>query len=82
MGRKSAWAATRAEVIASGVMIAGSGVQGRLPPGKLETYIEKEKYVVTDTFLSYGLHMASGHPQGLYNYIYSFECTVSYVDFA
>ncbi len=23
-----------------------------------------------------------GHPQGLYNYIYSFECTVSYVDFA
>ena len=58
MGRKSALAATRAEVIASGVMVAESGVQGGLPPGKLETYIEEEKYVVTDTFLSYGLHMA------------------------
>jgi hypothetical protein len=31
MGRKSAWAAVRAEVIASGVMVAGSGVRGRLP---------------------------------------------------
>jgi hypothetical protein len=30
MGRKSAWAAARAEVIAPGVMVAGSGVQGRL----------------------------------------------------
>ncbi len=26
--------------------------------------------------------ITSGHPQGLYNYIYSFECTVSHVDFA
>jgi hypothetical protein len=24
---------------------------------KLETYIEEEKYVMTDTFISYGLHM-------------------------
>jgi hypothetical protein len=31
MGRKSAWAAARAEVIALGVMVAGSGVQGGLP---------------------------------------------------
>jgi hypothetical protein len=31
MGRKSAWAAARAEVIALGVMVAGSGVWGRLP---------------------------------------------------
>ena len=27
-------------------------------------------------------YLSSGHPQGLYNYIYSFECTVSHVDFA
>ncbi len=31
MGRKSAWAAARAEVIALGVMVAGSGVWGGLP---------------------------------------------------
>jgi hypothetical protein len=31
MGRKSAWAAVRAEVIALGVMVAGSGVWGELP---------------------------------------------------
>jgi hypothetical protein len=31
MGRKSAWAAARAEVIALGVMVAGSGVRGGLP---------------------------------------------------
>jgi hypothetical protein len=31
MGRKSAWAAARAEEIALGIMVAGSGVQGRLP---------------------------------------------------
>jgi hypothetical protein len=30
MGRKSAWAAARAEVIALGVMVAGSGVPGGL----------------------------------------------------
>ncbi len=29
-GKKSAWAAARAEVIASGVMVLGSGVQGGL----------------------------------------------------
>ena len=57
MGRKSALAAARAEVIALGVMVAGSGVWGRLPSYQLETYIEEEKYVVTDMFLSYGLHM-------------------------
>ncbi len=31
IGRKSAWAAARAEVIALGVMLAGSGVWGGLP---------------------------------------------------
>ncbi len=31
MGRKSAWAAARAEVIASGVMVEGSGIWGGLP---------------------------------------------------
>jgi hypothetical protein len=31
MGRKSAWAAGRAEVIALGVVVAGSGVRGGLP---------------------------------------------------
>jgi hypothetical protein len=31
MGRKSTWAAARAEVIALGVMVAGSGVRGVLP---------------------------------------------------
>ncbi len=30
MGRKSAWAAARAEVIALGVMVVGSGNWGRL----------------------------------------------------
>ncbi len=33
-------------------------------------------------FVSVFWSFASGHPQGLYNYIHSFECTVSYVDFA
>jgi hypothetical protein len=31
MGRKSAWAAARAEVIALGVMVAGWGNWGKLP---------------------------------------------------
>ena len=31
MRRKNAWAAARAEVIALGVMVAGSGVRGGLP---------------------------------------------------
>ncbi len=31
MGRKSAWAAARAELIALGVMVAGSDVWGGLP---------------------------------------------------
>ncbi len=31
MGRKIAWPAARAEVIASEVMVAGRGNQGRLP---------------------------------------------------
>ncbi len=31
MGRKSAWAAVRAEVIALGVMVVGSGIWGGLP---------------------------------------------------
>jgi hypothetical protein len=31
MRRKSTWAAARAEVITSGVMVAGSGVWGGLP---------------------------------------------------
>jgi hypothetical protein len=31
MGRKSAWAAARAEVIALGVMVAGRGNRGGLP---------------------------------------------------
>ncbi len=57
MGRKSAWAAARADVIALGVMVAGRGNWGRLPFLKSRNICWRGKHVVTDTFLSYGLHM-------------------------
>jgi hypothetical protein len=57
MGRKSTWNAARAEVIALGVMVAGSGVWGRLPFLKTRNVYRRGKHVVTDTFLIYGLHM-------------------------
>ncbi len=57
MGRKSAWAAARAEVIASGVMVAGWEIWGGLPVLRTTTYVEEKIQDVADTFLSYGLHM-------------------------
>ena len=57
MGRKSAWTAARAEVIATGVMVAERGNCGGLPFLKTRNIYEEEKHVVSDMFLSYGLHM-------------------------
>jgi hypothetical protein len=57
MGRKSAWAAVRAEVIVLGVMVAGRGNWAGLPCLKTRIVCWRRKHAVTDTFLSYGLHM-------------------------
>ncbi len=58
MGMKSAWAAGRAEVIALGVMVAGKGNRGWLLFLKnKKIHIREKKHIVTDMFLSYGLHM-------------------------
>jgi hypothetical protein len=43
MGRKSAWAAARAEVIALGVMVAGRGNQGGLPCLKTRNVYQRGK---------------------------------------
>jgi hypothetical protein len=57
MGRKSTWAAARAEVTTLGVMVAGRGNCGRLPCLKTRIICWRGKHIVTDKFLSYGLHM-------------------------
>ncbi len=57
MGRKSARAAARAEVIALGVMVAGRGNWGGLPFLKTRNICWRGKHIVTDTFLSYGLSL-------------------------
>ncbi len=57
MGRKSAWAAGRAEVNAFGVMVAGWENQGRLPFLKTRNVYLRGKHVIAETFLSYALHM-------------------------
>jgi hypothetical protein len=49
MGRKSAWAAARAEVMASGVMVAGWEIWRQ--------FDWRETHVVKDMFLSYWLCM-------------------------
>ncbi len=43
MGRKSTWAAARAEVIALGVMVAGRGNQNGLPLLKTRNVYWREK---------------------------------------